>query len=148
MKVLVWMDRASWSRPIGQTIAGSSALGHLPLLVYTSRITYRGQDRLDITRKSAGPEGLPFAPSWGILSPVLKLRRAGQTFGSDFWDGYCSAYRDEMRASYRSHRGAWDALLARDEVTLCCYCTDPERCHRTLLAGYLSRLGATVVGER
>lgn len=33
-------------------------------LLYTARITYSGSDRLDVTRLTAGPEGLPFAPSW------------------------------------------------------------------------------------
>jgi uncharacterized protein YeaO (DUF488 family) len=116
--------------------------------VHTARITYRGADRLDITRKSAGPDGLPFAPSWAILSPVLKLRRAGQTLGPDLWAWYCDAYREEMRLSYRRNRAAWAALLARPEVTLCCYCTDSARCHRTLLAGFLGHMGAEVRGER
>lgn len=50
--------------------------------------------------------------------------------------------------SYRDHRAAWDALLARDEVTLVCYCTDAAHCHRTVLSGILGKLGATVCGER
>jgi uncharacterized protein YeaO (DUF488 family) len=64
------------------------------------------------------------------------------------WALYVEAYRSEMRESYRTQRAAWDALLARESVTLVCYCTDAERCHRTLLAGILAKLGATVAGER
>jgi len=115
--------------------------------VRTARIWYAGADRLDITRKSAGIAGLPFAPSWKILGPMLALRRSG---GDELaaWPKYAEAYAEEMRASWRSHRAAWDALLARNEVTLLCYCKDAAHCHRTLLAGLLAKLGATVLGER
>lgn len=117
-------------------------------LVHTARVTYAGLDRLDITRKS-GEAGLPFAPSWTILRPMLELRRAEGTMSVAYaWPQYVADYTAEMRTSYREHRAAWDALLARDEVTLCCYCVDPQHCHRTVLAGILGKLGATVKGER
>lgn len=150
--------------------------------VHTARISYRGEDRLDVTRKS-GREGLVFAPSWALLGPVLRARRAlelkrveecelvesiergdGGDAGlltvsfelsvaecewSEAWTRYVEGYLEEMRASYRASRAAWDALLARPVVTLCCYCTDPEHCHRTLLArDILPKLGATYGGER
>jgi hypothetical protein len=114
------------------------------LVVYTARVTYAGADRLDVTRKSGGALGVVFAPSWALLRPHLAARREGR----DTWDAYAPMYRAEMVASYRAHRAAWDALLAREVATLCCYCTDPARCHRTLLAGFLARLGADARGER
>lgn len=118
----------------------------MTLAVYTARITYAGLDRLDITRKS-GEAGLSFAPSWAILRPMIALRRAG---GDELaaWPQYVEDYTAEMRASYRDRRAAWDWLLARPEVTLVCYCTDPAHCHRIVLAGILAKLGATVCGER
>lgn len=149
------------------------------LRVHTARMSYAGADRLDITRKSAPPEGIAFAPSWAILRPALdalrcaeamraaadvapsaaadlarftesaaEMRHAADVVRDATWALYSAAYTAEMRESYRAHRPAWDALLARAEVTLCCYCVDPARCHRTLLAGILAKLGAHVVGER
>lgn len=119
------------------------------LAVYTARVTYDGPGRLDITRKSAGPDGLPFAPSWDILGPMLRARkRENGPAGVLLWPEYVEDYTAEMRASYRQHRAAWDALLARAEVTLVCYCNDPAHCHRTLLAGILAKLGAAARGER
>src|SRR5579859_433043 len=35
-----------------------------------------------------------------------------------------------------------------DEVTLVCVCTDATRCHRTVLAGLLGKMGGMVKGER
>lgn len=150
----------------------------MTLRVHTARVSYAGPDRLDITRKSAPPEGIAFAPSWSILRPALDalrcaesmraaadvapfpdadpvryaegaeaMRRAAETVRDSTWALYREAYTAEMRESYRTRRAAWDALLARDEVTLCCYCTDPERCHRTLLSGILAKLGACNEGE-
>lgn len=116
----------------------------MTLRVHTSRITYSGADRLDITRKSGE---LAFAPSWTILRPMLDARRQGGDW-TWLWPRYVLDYISEMRASYRSQRPAWEALLSRYEVTLCCYCTDPLHCHRTVLAEILGKLGAEVCGER
>lgn len=115
--------------------------------------------------------GEPFAPSRAILNPALDLFHntgavlafakthplPGDAEAVKFaaivqraaWALYAEAYRLEMRESYRAHRAAWDALLARAEVTLCCFCTDAAHCHRTVLArDLLSRLGAIYAGER
>lgn len=147
------------------------------LQVFTARISTRDPDRLDITRKSAGPEGIVFAPSWAIVRPYLDVRaradalRKGATFadkqgqsrtGDDLrrqagdldnelerlWSAYVPAYIAEMRASYRAERSRWEALLARERAVLACFCTNAERCHRTLLArDILPKLGAAYGGE-
>jgi hypothetical protein len=131
------------------------------LLVHTARISCRDPDRLDITRKSGGPAGIPFAPSWDILQPVLEARRKTAKFDlripehareaerleEEAWAAYVPAFTEEMRRSYRRHRGHWDALLARSRVVLVCYCVDEDGCHRRLLAKMLEKLGATDGGE-
>jgi len=119
------------------------------LRVRTARVTYSRPDRLDITRKSAGPDGLPFAPSWSILRPALALLRSGRMDASG-WAAYVDRYTDEMRASYRDNHAAWSALLARPAVVLVCYCSiTPARpwCHRRVLAGLLAKCGARDDGE-
>lgn len=100
------------------------------MIVHTARIGCRDPDRLDVTRKG----GSVFAPSW----PLLMAAKRGQVSSSE----YTERYTAEMRESYRLHRGAWDELLGRPRVVLCCYCTDPLRCHRTLLAKLLAKVGA------
>lgn len=117
----------------------------MTLIVRTARVSYGGPDRLDVTRKSATPDGIAFAPSWGILRPALNARRDGRL--DEAWPGYVADYTTEMRRSYREQRPAWDALLARETVTLVCYCAQADRCHRTLLAGFLVKLGAKCEGE-
>jgi len=126
------------------------------LAVYTARVASRDVDRLDITRKSAPPEGVVFAPSWKILGPALEALQAAKRapkheagrIAFDAWADYVPAYRVEMRESYKRHRATWDALLERPRVVLCCYCVDPCRCHRMLLARFiLPRLGAVYRGE-
>jgi hypothetical protein len=129
------------------------------LQVYTAQLASRDPDRFDITRKSGDVDGIVFAPSWAILRPALEARRAESDAATevgralavqrndDAWAVYVPAYLAEMRVSYRRHRAAWETLRARPRVVLVCYCVDPERCHRTLLAGILAKLGAEVRGE-
>lgn len=143
----------------------------MPLEVWTTRISTRDPDRFDVTRKSGGAEGAIFAPSWAILRPALDARREGQklvrfasnpdlasilldaykakasTMENEAWAAYVPAYTNEMRASYRANRPSWEILLARRRVVLVCYCVDPARCHRTLLADILDKRGADVRGE-
>lgn len=120
----------------------------MSLLVLSARISYGGADRLDVTRKGAwlaqkagkDAPGEPWAPSW----PLLKAAKAGELS----FDEYDVRYLAEMRESYRQRRAVWDALLARPRVVLCCYCTDPEHCHRFILrTRILPKLGATDGGE-
>lgn len=114
--------------------------------VYTSRVTYRGADGLDITRAASDPIGVHFAPSAALLWPYIAKRRAGAVTDAD-WRAYADSYTAEMRASYRANREAWRAILARESVTLVCYCSDARSCHRTLLARILVKLGAVYLGE-
>ena len=51
----------------------------MTLRVHTARVSYGGADRLDITRKSAPPEGIAFAPSWAILRPALDALTLART---------------------------------------------------------------------
>ncbi len=144
----------------------------MTLRVFTARLSYVGVDRLDITRKSATDEGIAFAPSWGILTAALDARRkadecmkGAQRDGavgalhrataweieSAAWTEYEPRYVDEMRRSYEAHRDRWRALLARECVTLVCFCNLarwPGHCHRVILAGLLVKCGAEYVGER
>jgi len=116
------------------------------VIVHTARISCRDPDRLDITRKG----GSVFGPSW----PLLKAAKRKQIA----WEEYTARYQSEMRASYRlafgeahkqpafaaeaaKHRAAWNSLLARERVVLCCYCAVPTQCHRSLLVEILAKVG-------
>lgn len=119
----------------------------MTLQVHSARVTYSGPDRLDVTRKS-GSEGLFLAPSWRILGPALQARATDSVSLEQHWRPYHDAYVQEMRESWAANRAAWDALLAHERVVLVCYCTDAERCHRSILrAEILPRLGVRDCGE-
>lgn len=114
------------------------------LRVYTAQIgRYHGADAVDITIKSALPEGRPFAPDRWDMVVGVKRGHVSQA-------AYRAYYRRLMRESYRQHREAWAGLLARDEVTLLCYCAPTASfCHRRILAHeILPALGARYCGER
>ena len=113
------------------------------LRVYTAQIgKYNGVDALDITIKSAPPEGRPFAPDrWDMVLGAKRGRLSP--------DAYRTYYLDLMRASHRQHREAWADLLARDAVTLLCYCAPTVPfCHRRILAHeILPALGTAASAE-
>jgi hypothetical protein len=117
------------------------------LVVFTAPLTYRGPDALNVTRKTGGPAGLPFAPSWDIVRPVTASRHADEHTQAEAWERYVPLYCAEMERSYARDPGPWHVLLARERVVLACYCAVPARsgaplrCHRVLLAGILQRLG-------
>lgn len=114
------------------------------LIVWTAHISTRHPDRFNITRGSGGPAADPFAPSWPLLREAKRLLAANPAEG---WDWYQPRYVAEMRVSYAIFPEAWAALLARGRVVATCYCVDATRCHRSLLACILGKLGADVRGE-
>lgn len=113
--------------------------------VWTARISTRDPDALNVTRKSG--ESI-FAPSWKILKRMLRIRKEHHRQPTpEEWRAYAKDYLAEMARSYNANRDAWDALLARPRVVLSCYCVDPNRCHRRILAKILAQLGAVDRGE-
>lgn len=136
------------ARPMSGATKRGVAPKRQPLEVWTARVSYAGTDRLDITRKGGDPIGVTWAPTWATLRPLIVARAESDVAEEGAWQTYIPAYRAEMRASYRTSRQVWNELLARERVTLVCFCVRPERCHRSLLAGYLSLLGARCLGER
>lgn len=76
--------------------------------------------------------GRIFAPSEELLSAY----KAGQIG----WEDYEKRYLTEMREIFRASPDAFGKLLQKREVTLVCYESDPNRCHRRLLAALLEKV--------
>jgi hypothetical protein len=128
------------------------------LTIHTARISYSGEDRLDVTAKSAPAEGKPFAPTWPLVKWGLSMREQAKrklatrepnarSFNEWWWKIYRMRYEGQMEGSGARFKVTWDALLKRERVVLVCYCTEPERCHRSVLAELLAAKGAYYAGE-
>lgn len=102
--------------------------------LYTARYGYVGPGRVDITRKG----GSPFGPSVPLLSKLLAARKESPELAETLWPGYVDSYTAEMRSLWQTHRGLWVSLAERGRqdgcLVLCCFCANPARCHRGLLA--------------
>lgn len=118
----------------------------MTLRFHTAPMSFRGDDKLDVTRGTGGPFGQAFAPSDELLWPLIAKRKRQGLTDAD-WADFSDRFRAEMRESYRRRRADWEALLGGETATLCCHCPRPERCHRGLLASILVRLGAVYEGE-
>lgn len=98
--------------------------------LWTARYNYSGPDRHDITVKSGDTT---FSPTWPLVMSFKNNQIA--------WEEYTQQYTELMRESYRTNKQRWLNLLQKPSITLVCFCTDPMRCHRTLLAEMLVKAG-------
>jgi len=105
--------------------------------IWTARVDYKGEDRLDITiKKDINPA---FTPTWKMVS--------GHKNKIISWEEYTRLYLEKMRVSYMHNRVEWNKILNMEEVTFVCFCK-AKQCHRYLLADLFVNLGATYMGER
>lgn len=112
--------------------------------IYTVQISIASQlgltqddSYLDITVRSGNTA---FAPTWDMVMG----HKAGRITDKQ----YIEQYYKMMRHSYRANREDWNAVLAKDEVLLACYCPAGKFCHRHILAQMLVKCGATFKGEK
>ena len=116
--------------------------------IYTARLSYAGDDRLDITRLGRDPIGIIFAPSESILWPYKALKRSRRAT-REKWLKYEQAYLAEMRDSQMLWPHVWRDVFSRTTVTLCCYCENAGTCHRVSLAKFIAwTIAHTYEGER
>jgi uncharacterized protein YeaO (DUF488 family) len=92
------------------------------------------------------PRGLPKAKeTWDewrkqlAPSPELLADFHGKRGAPLTWDAYRKRYLAEMGQQEDAIRDLADRVAAGETITLLCSsaCTDPERCHRTLLRGLI-----------
>lgn len=97
------------------------------------------------------PRGVPSANEpwdewWSALGPSRELLAAyhGKDAAPLPWDQYVPRYYEEMSAQSFRIRALASRVASGETVTLLCSsaCTDPERCHRTLLAALVERAAA------
>lgn len=89
---------------------------------------------------------LDFFDQWlPELAPTAALvKRAMSAPWTDArWRTFSRRYRAEMRAPAPARLIALLAALSHDaDLSIGCYCTDPARCHRSVLADLLTEAGA------
>lgn len=116
------------------------------LTISTSRITYSGSDRLDITAKSADTfEGKLFAPTWDMVMGVKAYH--GDTRFPNVKpissEEYNQRYYQLLRERYAKNKQVFMDLINRESVVFCCYCSgDSVHCHRHLASDILQKIAA------
>jgi uncharacterized protein YeaO (DUF488 family) len=100
--------------------------------------------RLLITRYR--PRGLPKGDEtwdawWKDLAPSAELLAAfhGKAGPPLSWPAYRRRYQAEQRGQTRAISALAERIVHGETITLLCSsaCTDPERCHRTILASLI-----------
>jgi uncharacterized protein YeaO (DUF488 family) len=95
---------------------------------------YAGRDYFDVWV----PELAPSAPliKWALSEPFTPSR----------WARFTRKYRQEMRAPLAQRLLQLLAgLSSTADLSVGCYCADPSRCHRLVLADLLEESGAGVL---
>jgi uncharacterized protein YeaO (DUF488 family) len=81
---------------------------------------------------------------WPQLGPSRELHAAyyGKAGEPISWETYRARYLEEVAAQSFRLRALEQRLHQGETITLLCssHCTDPTRCHRTLLADLLTRM--------
>jgi uncharacterized protein YeaO (DUF488 family) len=114
-------------------------------VIYTSRVGYRGLDRLNITVKSGSGAGRLFAPTWELVGGIKHQETAGQDarwakYAPLTQDEYSAGYNALVRARYQTAAAPFLELLERERLTLCCYCAAGRFCHRHLAVDILEKI--------
>jgi len=110
------------------------------LKIYTAQYRYSGDDRIDITIKTAKPPWSIFAPTWEMVMDYKRTKNE---------KAYEIQYNSIVADVFWDHRKELEALIDSDRtITLVCFCRAGEFCHRVLLARHLAAAGATYLGER
>ena len=106
----------------------------------TVRRPPRGVKKSDFARKDYFDAWLP------ELSPSAKLVTSGLAASTDAqWRKFTRAYRAEMNTPEARHLIDTLAKLSQSaDFAVGCYCENPARCHRSILAELLREAGARV----
>lgn len=114
------------------------------LKIWTAQYQYKGEDRIDITAKSAVYPWNVFVPTWKM---IFEYKRSGQTVKDR--GIYAREYKVIVDKAFSLHPQHLLDLLESDRtITLVCFCRPGDFCHRVLLAKHFESLGATYLGER
>ncbi len=118
--------------------------------VFTSRVTYEGEDKLNTTVQSGEGLGCLLAPTWALVgghkhfealenqdsAAIAKWARYTPLSEADYTDGYLKL----LRTRYAADKEPFLDLLNRERVTLTCYCGAGDFCHRHIAVKVLEKI--------
>ena len=116
-------------------------------ILYTSRIAYRGADRLDTTVKSGGGLGKLLAPTWVLVGGVKRHETQDRDarwlkYRPLTHEQYTDGYYGLLRERYKAASAPFMELVQRERLVICCYCAASAFCHRHLAVDILSKIAA------
>ena len=88
------------------------------------------------------------SPSWELFQEYLKLKNQGdwdtQTFESIYVPWFLREIAENKGNSRDKLNWLWKLATTQD-VTVACFCTDEELCHRSIVAGLIQGVGGVKV---
>jgi len=113
--------------------------------IYTAHYKYNGPDRIDITVKSAKFPDDILAPTWNMV----KEYKAGTLSQWDYTVKYFSLIISRFYTQSSTSVSSLTAILNNHpQITLVCFCSTGEFCHRILAARMIENMGyGNYIGE-
>ncbi len=114
-------------------------------IIYTSRIAYRGADRLDTTVKSGEGLGKLLAPTWELVGGIKRHETEGRDarwlrYEPLTQEQYIAGYYALLRVRYQADTTGFLELLNHERLVICCYCAVGVHCHRYIAVDILSKI--------
>lgn len=124
--------------PVSVVRLGTPRLKGEGLRIGTVRRPPRGVPKAEFAARDFYDVWLPdLAPSDVLVKQALRVSTDGA------WAAVAKRYRAEMKAPEKSRLlDVLAALSHHGRFSVGCYCTDPQRCHRSILATLLVERGA------
>ncbi len=117
-------------------------------ILYTSRVGYRGADRLDTTVKSGSGLGKLLAPTWELVGGMKRHETQGRDarwlkYTPLTHEQYTDGYYALLRERYKANATPFVGLVQRERLVICCYCAAGGAFyHRHLAVDILSKIAA------
>jgi len=117
--------------------------------IYTAHYRYAGNDRMDITVKSAIPPGNVLAPTWDMVNGYKAQTLTQWDYAVQYFSLLMSRMTSLSGDLSHGERVMFDEIVTnRQQLTLVCFCPAGEFCHRVLAARMLENMGyGKYIGE-
>lgn len=125
--------------------------------MFTSRLTYEGQDKIDATVKTGQGRGRYLAPTWPLVAghKLYEARMNGDPAEIERWsvnkitgaattplneEQYTEQYIALLRQRYIQDKQPFLDILAGPQATITCFCGVGKFCHRHIAVDVLEKI--------
>ncbi len=118
--------------------------------VFTSHLTYEGEDKLNIAPPVSQETGPTLAPTRTLYGGYKRFTaeqsrntaniRKWEAYEPLTWEQFCDSYLQLLRTRYAADKQPFLDVLHQERVVLACHCAAHTPCHRYLAVDVLEKI--------